>query len=56
LDSSVALTLIHELGHVYNIVDSLGGSKVLNDASESAPYNNAAEVKNAEILSVCHPK
>lgn len=46
----LALTLIHELGHVYNIVSGLGGSSVNWDANPDGSANEAAETANAKTL------
>jgi hypothetical protein len=52
----LALTLIHELGHVYNIDAGLGGSKILWDANPDGSINQAAEDANAKTLQACNPK
>ena len=54
--SNLASTLIHELGHVYNIVAGLGGSRILWDSSSTGPYNQDAEDKNRKTLESCHPR
>jgi RHS repeat-associated protein len=52
----LALTLLHELGHVFNIVTSLGGSKIVWDGNPDGSPNDAAEAKNAKTLENCKPK
>jgi RHS repeat-associated protein len=52
----LALTLIHELGHVFNIVDGLGGSKVLYDVNADGTPNRKAQDKNGKTLENCNPK
>ncbi len=52
----LALTLIHELGHVFNIVSGLGGSKIVWDANPNGTANQAAEDANAKTLQKCHPE
>jgi RHS repeat-associated protein len=52
----LALTLIHELGHVFNIVIGLGGSNIVWDANPDGSVNYAAENTNADILRACNPK
>jgi hypothetical protein len=51
----LALTLLHELGHVFNIVTSLGGSSIINDVSPDGTVNQEAEIANAKTLAPCHP-
>jgi RHS repeat-associated protein len=51
--ASLALTLIHELGHVFNIVARLGGSAIQNDANPDGTANAAAEAANALALAPC---
>jgi RHS repeat-associated protein len=53
--SQLALTLIHELGHVYNIVSGLGGSKIIWDSNADG-MNQDAEDQNAKTLQACKPK
>ena len=53
--TDLALTLIHELGHVFNIVNGLGGSKILWDRNPDNTVNQDAEDKNAKTLQSCHP-
>jgi len=51
----LALTLIHELGHVYNDVYGLGGSKIVPDANANGDPNGGQDT-NAKTLQDCHPK
>jgi hypothetical protein len=51
--ASLASTLIHELGHVFNIVTSLGGSAIQYDANPDGTSNAAAEAANATALAPC---
>ena len=51
----LALTLIHELGHVYNYVIGLGGSQIVYDANRDGSPNKDAEEKNAKLLKACTP-
>jgi hypothetical protein len=54
--SNLALTLIHELGHVFNLVYGLGGSRIVNDANPDGNANASAEAANAATLKDCKPK
>jgi RHS repeat-associated protein len=51
--ASLALTLIHELGHVFSIVAALGGSTIQYDANPDGTPNDAAEAANAKALAPC---
>jgi hypothetical protein len=51
----VATTLIHELGHVFNTVAGLGGSKILYDGDENGGANDDAQKKNEATLKKCKP-
>ena len=53
--ATLAITLIHELGHVYNIVAGLGGSAILWDGNSDGSPNSDAQAKNRATLNVCHP-
>jgi len=53
---NLAVTLIHELGHLYNEVAGMGGSKVVYDANPDGTPNAAAEAANVKTLEKCHPK
>jgi hypothetical protein len=53
---NLALILIHELGHVFNIVNGLGGSQIVWDANPDGTMNDAAEAQNAKTLQKCNPK
>jgi hypothetical protein len=48
--------LIHQLGHVYKIVNGLGKSQIVWDSNPDGTMNNAAEAANAKTLEKCHPK
>jgi predicted Zn-dependent protease with MMP-like domain len=50
---SVAATLIHELGHAYNIVASLGGSLIQNERNPDGSVNMSLEAANAATLKPC---
>jgi hypothetical protein len=52
----LALTLIHELGHVFNIVTSLGGSAIKYDANSSGKPDASAQKENDRLLSKCRPR
>lgn len=52
----LAMTLIHELGHVFNEVYGLGGSAILYDALPNGRPNWRAERQNAKTLAKCHPQ
>jgi hypothetical protein len=52
----LALTLIHELGHVFNIVSGLGGSAIIGDANPDGSANQDAEDANEKTPQKCHPK
>ncbi len=52
----LALTLIHELGHVFNEVSGLGGSKIVSEINPDHSVNYEAENVNAATLQKCHPK
>lgn len=49
------MTLIHELGHVFNIVADLGGSNILYDANPDGTPNAKNEAQNATTLKACTP-
>jgi RHS repeat-associated protein len=52
----LALTLIHELGHVYNMVSGLGGSKIVWDNDPiTQEMDPDAEARNEKTLQACHP-
>jgi RHS repeat-associated protein len=51
--ASLALTLIHELGHVFNIVATLGGSAIQYDANPNRTADAAAQAANAKALAPC---
>ncbi len=46
-------TLLHELGHVFNLVASLGGSKIVYDANPDGSPNTAADTTNYDALYPC---
>jgi RHS repeat-associated protein len=54
--SDLALLLIHELGHVYNIVNGLGGSSIVADVNPDGSINYDKEALNDTTLQACHPK
>jgi len=49
----LGLTLIHELGHVYNIVVGLGGSAIEWDSNPDDSINWDAEDRNDKLLEKC---
>ena len=51
----LASTLLHELGHVFNEVFGLGGSKILNDRNPDGSVNYDREAQNAKTLKACLP-
>jgi RHS repeat-associated protein len=51
--AALALTLIHELGHVFNMVAGLGGSAIQYDANPDGTPNQPAEAANAKALLPC---
>ncbi len=54
--ADLAIILIHELGHVFNIVTSLGGSTIVNDVNADGSPNSASQKQNAETLKDCNPR
>ena len=46
-------TLIHELGHLYDMVQGLGGSDFVYDANPDGSPNSAAEQTNAALVADC---
>jgi hypothetical protein len=52
----LASTLIHELGHVFNIVMSLGGSAIQQDVNPDGTPNPEAQAQNEKSLSNCRPR
>jgi hypothetical protein len=48
-----AQTLIHELGHVFNILLGAGGSDFVQDANKDGSPNAAAEATNLKIVQDC---
>ena len=52
----LALTLIHELGHVFNEVLGLGGSAIINDVNPDNTVDYEAENANSATLQKCNPK
>jgi hypothetical protein len=53
---NLANTLIHELGHVFNIVNGLGSSKIVNDVNPDGTPNDDAQRRNDATLKNCKPK
>jgi RHS repeat-associated protein len=51
--AELAGDLIHELGHVFNMTQGLGGSKVVDDANPDGTPNDAKEAQNAATLKPC---
>lgn len=49
----LALTLLHELGHVFDIVSSLGGSAIRLDGNPDGSPNMTIEAQNAAALRNC---
>jgi hypothetical protein len=54
-DQELAQTLLHELGHVFDIVNSLGGSAIKNDVDPDGSTNWTQEAANAKALEKCKP-
>ena len=53
----LAITLIHELGHVFEMVSGLGGSKIINDSGLGDSINWNAEAKNDKtVRDACDPR
>jgi RHS repeat-associated protein len=51
-----ALALLHELGHVFALVDGLGGSRIKNDAKPNGEIDWDAQLENAAVLDPCARK
>jgi hypothetical protein len=49
-----ARTIIHELGHVFNVVSGLGSSDIELDTFDGKP-DRAAQARNRTRLEVCVP-
>lgn len=50
---SQAQTLIHELGHVFNMLKGAGGSDFVDDVNPDGSPNAAGQAKNAKIVQDC---
>jgi hypothetical protein len=51
--NSLASVLLHELGHVFNSVVGLGGSKIKDDANADGTINSKAQQENRDLLKNC---
>lgn len=49
----LALILLHELGHAFDIVTSLGGSAIKYDANPDGSPNRRVQAENAKLLEKC---
>jgi hypothetical protein len=48
-----ALTLLHELGHIFNFLFGNGSSTIINDVLKNGNPNPTAEAANAAALAPC---
>lgn len=49
----LAIALLHELGHVFNIVTSLGGSAIQEDVNRDGSIDYSTQQDNAKRLENC---